>query len=94
MMGATGDMFCFLHIAKATGATISTVATLSIKADTTPAKTAIATIAIFTFLNFESITSAMRIGIFDAMKKDTMPIVPVIIISTLKSIDSMKSLNV
>ena len=35
-------------------------------------------------------TSAMRMGILDSMKKDTMPIVPAIIISTLKSIAPIK----
>ena len=90
MIGPIGDMFCFLHTARAMGATISTVATLSINADTTPANTDIATTAARTFLNLDNITSAMRIGILDSMKRDTMPIVPAIIISTLKSIAPIK----
>ena len=85
MMAGTGDIFCFLHTARAMGAIIKTVATLSTKADTTPESTAIATMAILTFPNLDSMTSAMRMGIFDSMNRVTIPMVPAIIMRILKS---------
>ncbi len=70
----------------ATGATINTVATLSTKADITPANNASATIAHFTFGTQLIILSASREGILDSMKNPTTPIVPAIINITFQSI--------
>ncbi len=81
----TGEIFSFLEMFKATGAIISTVATLSTKAETTPAKIEREMIAHFMFGIFSMIKSARSDGIFDSMKSATMPIVPAIIIKTFQS---------
>ena len=71
-------------MAIATGATISTVATLSTKAEMSPANSARATTAHFTFGTWDSRISAMRAGICESINNETMPMVPAIIIKTLK----------
>ena len=64
----TGLIFSFLHIARPTGAIIRTVATLSIKAETAPAKRDIKIITHITVGHFSKIISARRFGILDSMK--------------------------
>ena len=86
MMNGTGFVFSFLHISRATGATISTVATLSTKADITPENNAIATAAQRTLGTLSIIRSASSSGILLSMNRATIPIVPAIIRITLKSI--------
>ena len=83
MSTGTGDTFSFLEIASPTGATMSTVATLSTKALITPAKRASAVTAHMTFGVFVIISSARRAGILLSMKRLTRPMVAAIIISTL-----------
>ena len=82
----TGFVFNFLQISRATGATISTVATLSTNAEIIPAKSAMATAAHLTFGTFSIIKSASNSGILLSMNRATIPIVPAIISKTLKSI--------
>ncbi len=82
----TGDISSFFEMVMATGATISTVATLSTNADIKPAKTERAIIAHFTSGTLLSIISARREGIPDSIKRSTIPIVPVIIKITFQSI--------
>ena len=65
----TGDILSFLDIVSATGATIRTVATLSTKADITPAKSESAIIAHLTLGIFAIMISARSAGIFDSIKK-------------------------
>lgn len=84
--GITGDILNFLATINTIGAIISTVATLSINADTRPANTAKATVIHFVFEVFLIIYSDSNSGIFDSINSDTVPIVPNIINSTLKSI--------
>ena len=84
----TGFVLSFLQISSATGAIISTVATLSTNAEMIPANKAIATAAHLTFGTFSIIKSASNSGILLSINKATMPIVPAIISKTLKSIDS------
>ncbi len=79
-------MLSFFAIFNATGATISTVATLSTNADITPAKMANAIVAHLTSGILSIRTSAISAGIFESMKRDTMPIVPAIISITFQSI--------
>ena len=55
-------------MASPTGATISTVATLSMNAETTPANRDMYTATIMAFLDRSSSISAIRFGIFDSMK--------------------------
>ncbi len=64
----TGLIFSLRQIARPTGATISTVATLSINAETTPANRDMYTATIMAFLDRSSSISAIRFGIFDSMK--------------------------
>ena len=64
----TGLIFSFLHIASPTGAIINTVATLSIKAETAPAKRDIRIITHITVGHFSKIISAKRFGILDSIK--------------------------
>ena len=64
----TGLIFNFLHIARPTGAIISTVATLSMKAETAPAKRDIRMITHLTVEHLSRISSARRFGIFDSIK--------------------------
>ena len=83
MSTGTGDTFSFREIARPTGATISTVATLSTKALITPAKRASAVTAHITLGVLVIISSARRAGIRLSMKRLTRPMVAAIIISTL-----------
>ena len=85
MRTGTGESRSFRAMARPTGATISTVATLSTKALMTPAKRASIQTAHFTLGTWTMSCSARRAGILLAMKRDTVPMVPAIIISTLKS---------
>ena len=86
MIIGTGEMLNFFAMASATGAIMSTVATLSTNADTMPAKRLRAMIVARTVLTLSSSTSAMSDGMPVSMKIDTRPIVPAIIISTFQSI--------
>ena len=79
----TGEIFNFLEMARPTGATISTVATLSTKALMTPAKRARAVTAHFTFGTLVIRSSARRAGIRLSMNRVTVPMVPPIIRRTL-----------
>ena len=63
-----------------------TVATLSTKADTMPAKRLMITIIHFTVDTFPMIISPSLFGISDSMKSVTVPIIPEIIMSTFQSI--------
>lgn len=83
---STGDILSFFDMVTATGATISTVATLSINADMIPENNESETIAHFTLGTQFIILSARREGIFDSIKNPTTPIVPAIIIITFQSI--------
>ena len=65
----TGLILSFLQIAMPTGATMSTVATLSMKAETMPAKSDIRIVTHITFFARRSSMSAIRFGIWDSMKK-------------------------
>ena len=71
------------------GATMSTVATLSTKAEMIPANRASATAAIWILGTFSMIRSASRAGIRLSMKSWTRPMVPAIISRTLKSMAPM-----
>ena len=64
----TGLMLSFLQIAIPTGATIRTVATLSMKADTMPENRDIRIVTHITFFALLSSSSAIRFGICDSMK--------------------------
>ena len=81
----TGEIPSFLAMARPTGATISTVATLSTKALITPANRASAVTAHITLGTRFSSSSASRVGIRLSMKRLTSPMVAPIISSTLKS---------
>ena len=83
---ATGEMSNFLAMERATGAIISTVATLSTKAETMPANRLRAMMVARTFFVRSSSRSAISAGMPDSMKRLTRPMVPAIIIRTLKSI--------
>ena len=80
----TGEIFSFFEIAIATGAIIRTVATLSTNAEITPANNDRKMVTIQTLPDFSSSVSAMRIGIFDSIKKKTITIIPNSMSSTLK----------
>ena len=69
IMDGTGEMLTFLQKARATGAIMSTVATLSTNAETMPAKSERQTIAHLTFGILEMSTSDMSCGIFDSIKR-------------------------
>ena len=85
MMGSTGEMFSFRAMAMPTGASISTVATLSTKADTSPAKRASTMISRFTLGMAFTRWSLSRSGILERMKRSTVPMVPQSIIRTFQS---------
>ena len=85
MIMPTGLIFCFLAMARAMGAIISTVATLSMKADTNPANSESMMTAHLTLGTFSRSRSASSCGIFDSISSATVPMVPAIISSTLKS---------
>jgi len=89
----TGDIFNFLAIVKATGATMRTVATLSTNAEMMPAKSDRAMIAHLTLGIFSIMMSARSAGIFDSMKKNTTPMVPAIIRMTFQSTEKKTSLQ-
>ncbi len=82
----TGEIPCFLAILMATGATISTVATLSTKAEMMPENRDKATMAQRTVGVFSRIMSASKAGMRDSMNKETIPMVPAIIKITFQSI--------
>ena len=79
----TGLIFSLREISRAIGAIMSTVATLSIKAETIPANRDSDTMVHFTLGTFSRMMSAISAGILDSISRDTMPIVPAIIIRTL-----------
>ena len=85
MIIPTGEMSSFFAMASPTGAIISTVATLSTKADTAPENRDMITTTHITLGECCSSTSAMRLGILDSINSATVPMVPASIISTLKS---------
>ena len=63
MSRLTGEIFSFLASARPTGAIMSTVATLSMKAETTPAKRERMTAAHMTFGERFSSQSAIRLSL-------------------------------
>ena len=67
MMKGTGLVLSFLQISMAMGAIIRTVATLSTKAEITPANRARATAAIWTLGTFSMMRSDSRAGILLSM---------------------------
>ena len=85
MMKGTGLVFSLRQTATATGATIRTVATLSTNAEISPANRLRHTAAHRTLGTRFMIWSARRSGIRLSMNSCTMPMVPPIISSTLKS---------
>jgi hypothetical protein len=85
MIAFTGEILSLRDIVTATGATISTVATLSTKAEITPAKRAREITAHFTLGVLSMIRSARREGMRELIKRDTTPMVPVIIMITFQS---------
>ena len=91
MMVGTGEIFSFLQTASATGAIISTVATLSTKAETMPANRLITTVIQRTFFVLPIRISLSRFGMPDPMKSQTVPIVPTIIMITFQSISESAS---
>ena len=82
----TGEIFSFLQTASPTGATIRTVATLSINAEITPENRDMKMVTHITFGALFRRISAIRFGIFDAIKKSTRIIVPPIIRRTFQLI--------
>ena len=80
----TGEIFRVLHMARATGATISTVATLSINADTMPEKRDMKMVTYMTFEALSRILSARNAGMLESIKYSTMTMVPEIIIKTFQ----------
>ena len=84
-MGATGEIFSFLAMATPTGASISTVATLSTKADTRPANRARAMMSHFTLGSRATSRSDRRLGMLDRINRSTVPMVPASISSTFQS---------
>lgn len=85
IMLGTGEILSFFAMVSATGATIKTVATLSIKADMMPAKSDNEMMAHFTLGVFSMIISARSDGILDSINNETTPIVPAIIRITFQS---------
>ena len=88
-----GLIFNFRQIASPTGATISTVATLSINALIKPANRDIKIVTHITFLDFSRSRSAKRFGIWESIKYCTMIIVPEIIMRTFQLTVAGKSDN-
>ena len=84
-IGATGEIFSFLAMAIPTGASISTVATLSTKADTRPANNASAMMSHLTLGSRAARRSDRRLGILERIKRSTVPMVPASISSTFQS---------
>ena len=87
MMNGTGLAFSFRQMERPMGAIISTVATLSTKAEMTPAKSESATAAHLTLGTRSIIRSERSIGIRLSVKSATSPMVPMIMSRTLKSMD-------
>ena len=85
MSTGTGDSFSRRAMASPTGATISTVATLSTKALMNPASKASTDTAHRTSGTWAMSSSASRAGILLWIKRKTVPIIPAIISRTLKS---------
>ena len=83
-MVGTGFIFSFLQISSPTGASISTVATLSTKAEISPEKADRATTAQQAFGTRFRIMSASREGIPVSTNRETSPIVPAIIMITFQ----------
>ena len=83
MITGTGEIFSLRAMARPTGATMSTVATLSTNALMTPAKSASTHTAHWAFGTRTISCSARRAGIRLRMNSDTIPMVPDIISSTL-----------
>ena len=68
MIMATGLILSFLQIARPTGATMRTVATLSMKAEMMPEKSDIRMVTHMTFFERRKRDSAILLGILDSMK--------------------------
>ena len=83
MSTGTGEMCSLRAMARPTGATISTVATLSTKALMNPANSASIHTAQRTSGTRTMSISARRAGILLSMNSATVPMVPAIISSTL-----------
>ena len=81
---ATGEIFNCFATARPMGAIISTVATLSIKAEMKPENREMKTTAHMVLGAMRRSFSAMTSGILEAMKKYTVPMVPKSIISTFQ----------
>ena len=94
MRTGTGEILSLRAMARPTGATMSTVATLSTKALMTPAKRASIHTAHFTLGTRTMSSSASRAGILLSIKRETMPMVPAIISRTLKSTARAASIRV
>ena len=84
MIKGTGLVLSFLQISRATGAIISTVATLSTNAEIIPANSESATAATITFGQQDKTRSASSSGILLSIKSATRPMVPAIMSSTFK----------
>ena len=82
----TGLIFSFRQMARPTGATMRTVATLSIKAEITPANRDIRMMTHITFFDLSRRISARSPGMPDSIKYSTMIMVPTIIIRTFQLI--------
>ena len=82
----TGEIFSFLQIAIPTGATISTVATLSINAEMNPENSDMRMMTHMTVGALSRRISAIRLGIFERIKNSTRTIVPQIIRRTFQLI--------
>jgi hypothetical protein len=89
-IGSTG-MFRRLNKPIAIGATMSNVATLSMKAEMSPEIKASSMIASFKFGVLRIIQSPSAAGALDSMNKDTTPIIPAIISITFQSTIEMTS---
>ena len=83
MSTGTGEIFSLRAMARPTGATMSTVATLSTKALMTPANSASIHTAHLTSGTRTISISARRAGILLSMNSATVPMVPAIMSSTL-----------
>ena len=68
MIMGTGLILSFLQMARPTGATMRTVATLSMNADMMPEKSDIRIVTHMTFFEMRRSASAILFGILDSMK--------------------------
>ena len=68
MIMGTGDILSFLQIARPTGATIRTVATLSMNAEMIPENRDMKIVTHITFGATSRSFSAIRLGILESMK--------------------------